>query len=29
LLQTAVLRRKLTRLDDWNAERRRFGVALC
>jgi dTDP-4-amino-4,6-dideoxygalactose transaminase len=27
-LQAAVLRRKLTRLDGWNAERRRLGVAL-
>lgn len=27
-LQAAVLRRKLTRLDGWNAERRRLGAAL-
>ncbi|HEV3070675.1 MAG TPA: DegT/DnrJ/EryC1/StrS family aminotransferase [Solirubrobacteraceae bacterium] len=27
-LQAAVLRRKLTRLDDWNDERRRLGAAL-
>jgi dTDP-4-amino-4,6-dideoxygalactose transaminase len=27
-LQAAVLRRKLTRLDDWNAERRRLGALL-
>jgi dTDP-4-amino-4,6-dideoxygalactose transaminase len=27
-LQAAVLRRKLTRLDDWNAERRRLGAFL-